>query len=517
MSFCTLAENAAKGSGTSIHVENGAILRNCVAWGDLGHGQLSEIDQSCQVDACAVTDGGTANLANGRNYGICAANIGTGGIHANDNTPATHFACFWDTQNNDFSLGDGSFLINRAIHYEDAPEIDAAGNPRVQRGLPDIGAYESDAPGNLVVSAELSNPLYYGLTAELLVDAPDDVEWEATSADTTIVSLDQTTAYGEHTGEAELVITYTIDDENWSDGEIRLPVQVLPRPLTVTALPQEWKAHRPCPELTWQITAGQLVAGDSLAGELSYLPENFPSEVPADLTICQGTLDIAPAANAECYDLDFVDGVLHCVENRAEITFEDYQTTYQGRPVNMTAMTVPAGLNLAYQYYDRAGEELQQPPMLPGEYQVTATVVDDEYTGSVTASLRITKAPLVCQADDIYRAFNKPNPPLTCTFTGFVADETPDVLDHQPELVTTAILGSPITAEGYPIYVTIGEDDCYLVTTRPGTLYVTRKQPNINEVAATVMTYGEPLELVWLMAYCTDPDTDEFVDGELQQ
>ena len=515
MSFCTLTENASQGPGTSIHADGGAMLRNCVAWGDSGHGKLSEIDQSCQVFACAVTDGGTANLASGRNYGICAVNAGRRGIHVNDNTPASHFACFNEIIDDDFSLGDGSFLINRAEFYEHQPQTDAAGNPRVQYGLPDIGAYESDAPGNLVISAELDSPLYYGLTAELLVDAPDNVDWEATSADTTIVSLDQTTVHGEHIGETEVIITYTTTDENWADGDIPLPVTVLPRPLTVAALPQEWRAHRPCPELTWQITAGKLVDGDSLQGELAYEPAIFPAELPSTLAIHQGDLHIAPQGNAECYDLTFVEGILHCVELQAEITFEDYETTYQGVPVALAATTVPDGLSISYQYYSSVtGERNEQPPILPGEYHVTATVEDEEYTGSATATLRIVKAPLVCQADDIYRAFNKPNPPLTCTFTGFVADETPEVLDHQPNLVTTATLGSPITAEGYPIYVTIGEDDCYSITTIPGTLYVTLKQPNINEVAATVMTYGEPLELVWLMAYCTDPDTDEFVDGE---
>ena len=94
LAFCTIAENAAQGPGTGLHAENGALLRNSVVWGGQGHGKLSEIDHTCRVLSCAVTDGGTANLSTGENFGLCATNAGAHGVHANDNTAAAHFACF---------------------------------------------------------------------------------------------------------------------------------------------------------------------------------------------------------------------------------------------------------------------------------------------------------------------------------------------------------------------------------------------------------------------------------------
>ena len=516
LSFSTFSKNAAAGPGSALHAENESLLRNCVIWEGLGHGQESEITASCQVIACAVMDGGTPYLADQQNYGISAENAGGHGINKNDNTPYSHFPCFTTPENDNYAPGDGSFLINRGIHYDDAPATDACGNPRIRHGLPDIGAYESDALGNLVISAELGSELYYGLTAELIVALDDEVIWEATSADSRIVSLNQDVVYGEHVGQTELLITYTPEDDNWSDGEFRLPVTVLPRPLAVDAGNVEWHSSRqPRPELTWRISAGQLVPGDSLAGELACLQTAFPSELPSSFPITQGTLGVAPQTNAECYQLAFEEGVLQCLENRADICLEDCQTIYQGVPIVLEATTLPDGLGLEYRYQNAlTGETLSQPPIMPGEYLVTATVVDDEFSGAATATLTITKAQLLCQADDIYRAYRKPNPELTCTFTGFVNGETVEVLDNPPVLATTATLESPIIPEGYPISISIGEDDCYEITAVPGTLYVTLKQPNINEVAATVMTYGEPLELVWLMAYSTDPDTDEYVPGE---
>ncbi|MGH8021288.1 MAG: MBG domain-containing protein [Opitutaceae bacterium] len=75
-------------------------------------------------------------------------------------------------------------------------------------------------------------------------------------------------------------------------------------------------------------------------------------------------------------------------EAQASIVFDGLSATYDGQAKPVIVTTVPAGLGVTV-LYDGAATV----PMAAGTYAVTATIVDDNYTGAATASLVIAKAP----------------------------------------------------------------------------------------------------------------------------
>lgn len=89
----------------------------------------------------------------------------------------------------------------------------------------------------------------------------------------------------------------------------------------------------------------------------------------------------------------------------------------------------------------------------------------------VPGTLTITPAPLTISADDKARLEGTPNPPLTATYSGFVAGDTPALAEQAGlALATTANTNSPGGA--YPIVATVPSLANYDVTVLPGTLTV---------------------------------------------
>ncbi|HYP17946.1 MAG TPA: MBG domain-containing protein, partial [Opitutus sp.] len=77
----------------------------------------------------------------------------------------------------------------------------------------------------------------------------------------------------------------------------------------------------------------------------------------------------------------------------ATVTLAELQQAYDGTPRIVTATTNPADLNVTVTY-----DGAETPPILPGTYEVVATVVDDNYAGSATGTLTITVTALVRHA-----------------------------------------------------------------------------------------------------------------------
>lgn len=94
-----------------------------------------------------------------------------------------------------------------------------------------------------------------------------------------------------------------------------------------------------------------------------------------------------------------------------------------------------------------------------GSTQVTVTATDNGVpirSTSSTFTLNIIKAVLTVKADDKNRAYGSINPPLTVTYTGFVAGETLETsgVTGLPVISTTATGTTPVGAA--PISVTVG-------------------------------------------------------------
>jgi hypothetical protein len=106
------------------------------------------------------------------------------------------------------------------------------------------------------------------------------------------------------TGEAVGSYAYTLGTLSAGDGYtidlVSAYFNITPRPITVTADPKSKAVGEPDPPLTYQITSGTLVFGDTLSGSL----ERDPGESVGTYSIRQGSLS---AGNN--YNLGFINGI----------------------------------------------------------------------------------------------------------------------------------------------------------------------------------------------------------------
>ncbi len=109
--------------------------------------------------------------------------------------------------------------------------------------------------------------------------------------------------------------------------------------------------------------------------------------------------------------------------------------------------------------------------------------------GEIAYLLEIHKAVLVARADNKLRKYREPNPDLTISFEGFVSGDTLSDLSELPSIYTTATLES--NAGNYPILLTGGIDNNYVIETIEGTLSIAKADQTImlNDIAPK--TYGD--------------------------
>ena len=116
----------------------------------------------------------------------------------------------------------------------------------------------------------------------------------------------------------------------------------------------------------------------------------------------------------------------------------------------------------------------------PGEYDITiaqGTIANYSYE-LVGGKLTVKPAPLTITADNKTKAYGEALPQLTYTITGFVNDETEDVVTTKPTITTTATAES---ATGqYPITVADAVAANYEISYVSGTLTVTGKNLTLN-------------------------------------
>ncbi len=141
-----------------------------------------------------------------------------------------------------------------------------------------------------------------------------------------------------------------------------------------------------------------------------------------------------------------------------------------GTALSATELAATADMPGTFTYTPAAGTVL--PAGTAQTLRVTFTPTDTRNYTTVTVPVTITvnPAPLLVVADDKAKVQSAVNPPLTCTYVGFVQGETSAVLDQLPVLSTTALVASPVGT--YPITLTGGADDNYTITLQTGTLTV---------------------------------------------
>jgi hypothetical protein len=141
-------------------------------------------------------------------------------------------------------------------------------------------------PGQTKVYGE-GDPAVYTYTY-----SPDDPQINFTGA-LSRVSGEDVGTYAYTLGTLSAGDGYTID-------LVSAYFTITPRPITVTADPKSKSVGEPDPPLTYQITSGSLVFGDTLSGS----PERDPGESVGTYSIRQGSLS---AGNN--YNLSFINGI----------------------------------------------------------------------------------------------------------------------------------------------------------------------------------------------------------------
>jgi gliding motility-associated-like protein len=129
-----------------------------------------------------------------------------------------------------------------------------------------------------------------------------------------------------------------------------------------------------------------------------------------------------------------------------------------------------------------------------GSATITASQAGDatyNAAASVPQTLLVNKASLTAAADNKTKVYGTVNPPLTVSYSGFVAGDNSSVIDVVPSISTTAVTGS--TVGSYPITASGGLDNNYSFTYTAGTLSVTKATPLITWTPPASITYGAAL------------------------
>ena len=144
-----------------------------------------------------------------------------------------------------------------------------------------------------------------------------------------------------------------------------------------------------------------------------------------------------------------------------------------------------------------------------GTYTLTVTG-KGSYTGSKSATIKITRVKLTVHANDTTIAYGEALPELTCTITGFVNGEDTTVLTKQPVLTTDATATSPLG--DYQINVEDADAANYLFDYRFGTLTIKPCPVTAAMLTLPDTTFvynGQPV----LPAYTVQRDTVTLTEG----
>jgi hypothetical protein len=235
-------------------------------------------------------------------------------------------------------------------------------------------------------------------------------------------------------------------------------------PLTVTADPQNKWYGQPDPALTYQITSGALVNGDTLSGALS----RVAGENVGTYGIVQGTLAVSPN-----YALSYVGADLTIARAYLAVRADDKQRVYGvGNPVlSGTISGVQNGDNITATYATAA--TVGSPV---GSYPITPTLVDPDgrlsnYTvSSANGTLAVEPAVLTGVADGKSRLYGASNPLFTVTYSGFVNGQDASLVAGTLSGSSPAQTNSPVGS--YPIRVWGQSAPNYSIAYVEGTLTV---------------------------------------------
>ncbi len=257
----TVANNTAKGNGGGMWNTAPATVRNSIFWGNRG----AAMNQLNTGVTNAVTYSGIEGwtLGGTGNVNLQSANARTDSSK-NENAKNEYYVCFFDEENGDYTLDKGSYLINRGSNsYVTMPETDLADDPRIFRygngGIVDMGAYESQHKGNVVIDAS-ADDLVYGETETLSAGQDGygggDFTFTSTNTDYVKINGDKATAWKANE-EVDVTVDYSGDD-NWNEHSATIKVNTQQRDITLKASDARYTYDGTTHKFYWDGNAGGL-------------------------------------------------------------------------------------------------------------------------------------------------------------------------------------------------------------------------------------------------------------------
>ena len=222
-------------------------------------------------------------------------------------------------------------------------------------------------------------------------------------------------------GEHEVDIIFSPDDEDgYRPVEGTVMVTVAKAQLEVSADPQEKTYGDQDPELTYEITEGELVGNDELSGELN----REAGEDTGSYAITQGSL--SAGVN---YAMTFV-GEDFTIHPRAlTILADDIDKVYGEDDPELTYEITDGEL---IGEDSLQGELEREPGEDAGDYEILLGSVDagSNYTITFTkGTFSINPKPLTVRADDIDKVYGEDDPEFSVEYSEFAPGETEAVLE----------------------------------------------------------------------------------------
>jgi len=170
----------------------------------------------------------------------------------------------------------------------------------------------------------------------------------------------------------------------------------------------------------------------------------------------------AKGGKAENYVFNYLAGILNIEPiGEAKIELTDTVFSYNGQILNVIPILSPANLSFHIEY--------SQEPIAAGDYIAIATITEPGYYSlSDSAIIHINKASLTVTAIDTCILTGDDLPEFTYKISGFVNNETIEVIDQLPDFVQYNEL--PLQVGQYPITLSGGKDNNYDFTYENGVL-----------------------------------------------
>jgi hypothetical protein len=339
----------------------------------------------------------------------------------------------------------------------------------------------------LIITANNQSKVYGDANPTLTASYSGFVNGETESVFTTPVNLSTTATVTTGIGTTLITATGAVAT-NYAITHVDGTLTITARPITATADVQSKVYGNTDPTLTYSVTSGNLVNGDTFSGSLT----RTAGETVGTYAITQGTL-----ALSSDYALTYTGTNLSITARPITVTATTDTKTYDGLTTasavpTLTSGTLAGGDGGTYtESYATEGAGTNK-TLIPAA--VIKDVSDVDVSSNYTITLAnnttgvINQAPLTITANDASKVYGDANPTFTASYVGFVNAETSAVLSTPVNLSTTAdamtgVGTAPITASG-----AVGTN--YAITHVDGTLTITARPVTVTADSVSKV-YGD--------------------------